>query len=237
MGVAPERIGTLFGEFVQADSSITRRFGGTGLGLAICKRLIDEMKGDIDVTSTLGEGSTFRVCLTLPKAANAEPAQIQGGAAISQELKTRIAALGRPLRILVAEDDATNQYVVSSMLKDFAIETTVVANGAAALDTASRATFDIVFMDVRMPEMSGLEATRRLRAVGGALARLPIIGFTANAFPEDIKECLAAGMQQVIAKPVRKVTFLAAIVALLRAQDEGTTGCEPPALDRTPTAA
>jgi signal transduction histidine kinase/CheY-like chemotaxis protein len=215
IGIAPERINSLFADFVQADSTITRRFGGTGLGLAISKQLIERMNGKIEVVSTPGEGSTFRFRLDLPVSTEAAPAPRETGAAVSQELKTRIKSLGRPLRVLIAEDNPTNQYVATGMLKEFDAQVSVVSDGIEAVDTIARSSFDVIFMDVRMPEMDGLQATRTIRARGGALATVPIIGFTANAFADDIKECMDAGMHEVIAKPVRKTIFVGAILRVL----------------------
>lgn len=197
---------------MEADTTITRRFGGTGLGLAICKQLTDQMNGKIAIASAVGQGSTFLVRLTLPKSAEGVKPKRDDAAAAAHALEARIAGLGRPLEILIAEDNPTNQYVVASMLKDFDIRVMMVGDGIVAIDAAVRSPFDMIFMDIRMPEMDGLEATRAIRARGGALASLPIIGFTANAFPDDIKECMAAGMRQVIAKPVRKAAFIAAIL-------------------------
>jgi signal transduction histidine kinase/ActR/RegA family two-component response regulator len=217
IGIAPERIHTLFTEFVQADNSITRRFGGTGLGLAISKRLLDQMQGEIDVASTPGRGSIFRFRVRLPFAVERPRSLNDNAVAVADQLNRHIKALGRPLHVVIAEDNPTNQYVAVTMLKDFDIDTSVVGDGAAAVETVTRSPVDLVFMDVRMPDMDGLEATRAIRARGGAFATLPIVGFTANAFADDIAACLDAGMQSVISKPVRKAAFVAAILAALAA--------------------
>jgi CheY-like chemotaxis protein len=121
-------------------------------------------------------------------------------------------ALNRPLRILIAEDDATNRMVVSKMLQEFAIDTCLVNDGAQAVTAAFEQDFDLVLMDVRMPEMDGLAATTAIRAGGGSFAMLPIIALTANAFPEDVKLCREVGMSDFLAKPLRKPAMVAAIL-------------------------
>ncbi|MBP0115039.1 ATP-binding protein [Bradyrhizobium vignae] len=213
IGIAPEKLGLLFSDFAQADASISRRFGGTGLGLAISRRIIEQMGGTIGVTSTPGEGSTFRFTLVLPWS-HAQASDQAGRRDEADDLKARIAGFDRPLKVLVAEDDAVNRMVVSKMLGSFDVELSVVADGAKAVAAASQDNYDVVLMDVRMPDMDGLAATRAIRAQGGRL--LPIIALTANAFPEDIKICREAGMSDFLAKPLRKPALIA---ALLRALD------------------
>jgi CheY-like chemotaxis protein len=136
IGIAPDRMSRLFKDFAQADASINRRFGGTGLGLAISRRIIEQMGGAIAVSSVPDEGSTFRFSLTLPWNETPVAHQTTDGDGIDN-LKVRIAALGRPLKILIAEDDATNRLVVGKMLKAFDVETQVVTDGVQALQAAS----------------------------------------------------------------------------------------------------
>lgn len=215
IGIAPEKLGLLFSDFAQVDASISRRFGGTGLGLAISRRIIEQMGGTIGVTSTPGEGSTFRFTLVLPWS-QAQASDQAGGCDEADDLKARIAGLDRPLKVLVAEDDAVNRMVVSKMLGALDVELRVVADGVEAVAAVSEGDFDIVLMDVRMPEMDGLAATRAIRAEGGRFAALPIIALTANAFPEDVRICREVGMSDFLAKPLRKPALIA---ALLRALD------------------
>lgn len=215
IGIAPEKLGQLFSDFAQADASISRRFGGTGLGLAISRRIIEQMGGTIGVTSTPGEGSTFRFTLVLPWSQSAA-SDHDAGHDEAEELKTRIAGLDRPLRVLVAEDDAVNRMVVSKMLGAFDIELRVVTDGLQAVAAASDDDYDVVLMDVRMPDMDGLAATRAIRAQGPSYESLPIVALTANAFPEDIRISREAGMSDFLAKPLRKPALIA---ALLRALD------------------
>jgi signal transduction histidine kinase/CheY-like chemotaxis protein len=214
IGIAPEQLDSLFGEFAQADASINRRFGGTGLGLAISKRIIEQMGGGkIDVVSSPGAGSTFAFRVTLPKARPGAP--VEQPALPGDSVEAVFRRLARPLRVLLAEDNGTNQLVFSKLVQGFRIDLTIAANGREALDQARAGTFDIVFMDMRMPEMDGLEATRAIRALGGAWSDIPIVALTANAFPEDVKACRDAGMDDFISKPIRKKVLLERTAAVL----------------------
>ena len=214
IGIAPENIGNLFANFVQADNSISRRFGGSGLGLAICKRLVEQMGGEIKVISTRGQGSTFRFSLTLPVAEHMALPE-HDDQTVYAELKTRIAALGRPLRVLIVDDDATNRLVAAKMLKEFEVQNNMACDGVEAITAASSFSYDVILMDVRMPEMDGLQATRTIRARGGRLQTVPIIAFTANAFAEDVEACHEAGMNDLVVKPVRKKVMVEAILRVL----------------------
>jgi signal transduction histidine kinase/DNA-binding NarL/FixJ family response regulator/HPt (histidine-containing phosphotransfer) domain-containing protein len=215
IGISPENLGKLFGEFVQADSSITRRFGGTGLGLAISKRLLDQMGGAVEVSSEPGTGTTFRVRLTLPIADAAPIAARPLSDDTVRAFNEHLQALGRPLRMLFAEDNPTNQLVALQLLKGFAVQVDIVSDGLEAIDAATSFMYDVICMDVRMPEMDGLAATRLIRKRGGHLATVPIVALTANAFQEDIKECFAAGMNRFVPKPVHKEVLLNAILESL----------------------
>lgn len=214
IGIPADRVGKLFTDFAQADASINRRFGGTGLGLAISRRIIEQMGGAIAVSSVAGEGATFRFSLTLPWS-DTQVSDQRTDLVGTGDLKARIEALGRPLRVLIAEDDATNRMVVSKMLQEFAVDKCIVPDGLQAVKAASEQEFDLVLMDVRMPEMDGITATRTIRAKGGRLAELPIIALTANAFPDDIKQCREAGMTDFLAKPLRKRALVAAMLAAI----------------------
>ncbi len=221
IGIPADKIGRLFTEFEQADASISRRFGGTGLGLAISRRIIEQMGGKIGVTSEPGQGSTFHFSLTLPWSdkAVADPSADRTGA---EALKERLAQLERPLRILIAEDDATNRMVVTKMLKEFELDVHVVTDGAQAVQAVLESEYDMILMDVQMPEMDGFTATRSIRA--GGFASLPIIALTANAFPEDARRCRDAGMSDFLAKPLRKPLLVNAILQAMRsAQPDGAS--------------
>ncbi|MFT4276719.1 MAG: ATP-binding protein [Rhodopseudomonas sp.] len=214
IGIAADKIESLFKDFVQADSSISRRFGGSGLGLAISKRLIEQMGGKIGVVSTPGKGSEFHFSLTLPIAQDAAPPE-QDDQDVFAQFRARIEASGRPLRVLVVDDNPTNRTIATQMLGEFRVQTNTACDGTEAVTAATRFSYDVILMDVRMPEMDGLDATRAIRAQGGALAVVPIIAFTANAFAEDAAACRAAGMNDHVAKPVRKKALVEAILRAL----------------------
>jgi PAS domain S-box-containing protein len=216
LGIAPGKLATLFDAFVQADNSITRRFGGSGLGLAISRQIVDRMGGTIEVQSAQGKGSEFRFRLTLPLARETAPqVDLAEAAAV---LKTRLAALGRPMRVLVAEDNPTNQFVVTRLLKGFAVAVDLANDGIEAVRAAAGSAYDMICMDMRMPDMDGLEATRAIRRGTGPSRLAPIVAMTANAFPEDMAACRAAGMTDFVAKPVNKERL---VEAVLRALTEG----------------
>ena len=191
IGIPAEVRSRLFSEFVQADSSIARRFGGTGLGLAICKRLVDLMQGRIGVDSTPGRGSTFWIEANLPLAE--APVVVAAGAAPKP---------GRPLRILLAEDNLVNQKVALGLLGRLGHMVTVAADGVQAVAAVLDHEFDVVLMDMQMPGMDGLEATRRIRGLSPPKSAIPIIAMTANALKGDDQRCLDAGMNDYLAKPV-----------------------------------
>jgi len=190
IGIAPEGLGRVFDAFAQADHSTTRRFGGTGLGLAICKRLALLMGGDIAVESTLGAGSTFRVTL---------PFSVETTLGGSRPASGPLAAAWPGKRALAVDDNEINRKLITLMLQrmGFAVET--AQNGAAALEACARTQYDLVLMDIEMPVMNGLEATRRLRAAG---ATVPIIALTAHAVLNLEEQCREAGMHGYVTKPV-----------------------------------
>jgi signal transduction histidine kinase/DNA-binding response OmpR family regulator len=215
IGIEPERLATMFTDYAQTDASIARRYGGSGLGLAISRKIVEQMGGEISVTSTPGAGATFRVVVGLPWADTLDLGEREDHDSIAA-LKARIAALGRPLRVLIAEDNPTNQLVTVKMLRQFEITTHVAADGVEALAALDRMAFDVVLMDMHMPEMDGLQATRMIRKRGGEWRNLPIVALTANAFAQDVKACRDAGMDEFVAKPVRRDVL---VTTLLRALD------------------
>jgi len=214
MGIAPDKIGSLFVNFAQADNTISRRFGGSGLGLAICKRLIEQMGGEIKVTSSPEAGSTFTVTLTFVVADQAVTPDQDDQTAYAR-LKERIALSGRPLRVLIVDDNPTNRLVAAKLLKEFDIQTNTACDGIEAVTAARRFDYDVILMDVRMPEMDGLQATREIRTRGERPLTVPIVAFTANAFPEDIAACREAGMDDFVVKPARKKALVEAILRVL----------------------
>jgi signal transduction histidine kinase/CheY-like chemotaxis protein len=196
IGIAPERIDSLFEKFVQADSSSTRRFGGVGIGLAICKALCSSMGGKISVTSALGKGSRFVVDLPLPpgtgrKVATPDQADAPVGADAS-------------FRVLAAEDNRVNQLVLRTLLGQIGLDPTIVENGAEALEAWEQGHYDLILMDVQMPVMDGAAATEAIRTREAASGRpaTPIVALTANAMRHQVEAYRAAGMDGILAKPL-----------------------------------
>jgi signal transduction histidine kinase/CheY-like chemotaxis protein len=196
----------LFARFQQADGSITRRFGGSGLGLAISRQLATLMGGDIDGDSTPGEGACFWFVAPFDPAAPPAPVD---------EAREGLRTPERPLRVLVADDHATNQTVIRLMLEQIGVEAVIVDNGAEAIARLEHEPFDMVFMDMQMPIMDGLEATRAIRTaeLAAGHARTPIVMLTANALPEQIEAGRRAGADGHVSKPVTAASLLAALNA------------------------
>lgn len=220
IGMTQEQISRLFQPFEQADSTITRRFGGTGLGLAISYKLARLMDGDITVDSAPGHGSAFTLCLPLPETAPLPDSAATVTVPESQRL------LG--LRVLAAEDVDVNRMILEDMLGYEGAITTFACNGREALDTwrtAGPAAFDIILMDIQMPDMDGLEATRRILALTPGQA---IIGLTAHALQEERDKCMKAGMREHVTKPVDPDTLVAAILRHAQWPGGTTLSKQPP---------
>jgi PAS domain S-box-containing protein len=194
IGIPQERAGRLFQSFSQVDSTTTRNYGGTGLGLAISKRLVELMGGTIGFTSDVGRGSVFHFTLSGPEA------QIAAGPPPNQVHVPSNAE--RPLAILVAEDNATNRAVATRMIERLGYAADLVENGAAAVDAVQRRHYDIILMDIHMPVMDGVEATRQIHARLGPASPW-IVAMTADAMPGDRDRFLAAGADTYLPKPVR----------------------------------
>jgi signal transduction histidine kinase/CheY-like chemotaxis protein len=197
IGVPEEKRHAIFEPFRQADNSVTRRYGGTGLGLAISARLVQMMGGRIWLESETGGGSTFSFM------ARFEPAPAREAAVLNPEPHINAA---RPLRVLLAEDNRVNQMVAARALRRAGHEVVLVENGREAVESCCGSEFDVVLMDVQMPEMDGLDATRAIRARGN---RTTIMALTACAMKGDREQCLAAGMDGYFTKPIRIPELLA----------------------------
>ncbi|HEX5378288.1 MAG TPA: ATP-binding protein [Phenylobacterium sp.] len=195
VGIAGEKQANLFEKFVQADNSATRRFGGTGLGLAICRELTQMMGGTIEVDSVEGRGSTFRVELPLPRGE---------ASAIATTEVAEIDETEGALRLLAAEDNATNQQVLAAVMGSLGIEVEIVADGRAAFESWRDGTYDLILMDIQMPVMDGIDSARAIRAaeLETGRRRTPIVALTANALSHQVEEYLAAGMDGHVAKPI-----------------------------------
>jgi len=218
IGIDQEHLGQLFDGFFQADASATRRYGGAGLGLALCREMTELMGGVIEASSELGGGSTFIVRLPLartvgdPARAAAEPVDADPG----------------EIRVLAAEDNETNQLVLKTLLAQAGLDVTMVENGKLAVEAWESQPWDIVLMDIQMPVMDGVVATKAIREREAATGRrrTPIIAVTANAMTHQVAEYEAAGMDGVAPKPID-------IVSLLNAMQ---TALEPPATQRSAAA-
>jgi signal transduction histidine kinase/DNA-binding response OmpR family regulator len=201
VGIAPEIQERLFRPFEQGDASLARRKGGTGLGLAICKRIVESLGGRIGVQSEPGHGSTFWFELPFGKST----------AMLTEASADETPRPARSLKVLVAEDTPANQIVARAMLEKLGHRVQIVGDGSEAVTAARAGLFDVILMDVQMPDMDGYEATRRIRALNGPVATTPIVALTAFAQPTDREKALAAGMSAYLSKPIR----LPALAALL----------------------
>jgi len=218
IGIAPEKRDRLFRRFSQVDRSVSREFGGTGLGLAISKRLIELMGGEIGVESEEGRGSTFWIELSLPRGEFAFTPQSQG----KNLPKTS------PSRILLAEDIDVNQEIARYLLEAEGHEVDSAWNGSEAVDAIQRKSYDLVLMDVQMPGMDGISATRAIRALPPPLSGIPIIAMTANVLPQQVRHFKQAGMNDHIGKPMKRDDLLRKLAEWLPVQDERSPVPEKP---------
>ena len=222
-GMTPEQVSRLFTPFDQTAEGVAAQYGGSGLGLAISRQLVELMKGRLTVRSTPGEGSTFTLALTLPRG----EVPLQGSRTKAQNLgKVDTITAPHPppevlpepvnlpsdaIHILVVDDHAINRRAIQLILQSIECRMTMAENGLDALTLCQSQRFDVIFMDVRMPELDGRETTRRLRSGGGINANVPVIAVTADNAQEDIQACLDAGMNQFVSKPLTPTSLLNAL--------------------------
>ncbi|MEM8784694.1 MAG: response regulator [Pseudomonadota bacterium] len=236
IGISPLKLNYLFREFTQAGGQHDRQYGGTGLGLAISKRLVELMGGQIGVESIEGIGSTF--WFTIPLAIESrkeprtvpEPSEEDWAASPSEQAES-----GAPLphlSILVAEDNLPNQTVIRLLLEKFGQSVRIVSNGLEALEALNEDQFDVVFMDIQMPEMDGIAATQEIRRMDGPLANIPIIALTAHAMDDERETLLGAGFDDFMAKPIA----VAVLLSLVRTWSERLGKGEAPQAHDGPDA-
>jgi two-component system, sensor histidine kinase len=198
IGMTPAEVGRLFRPFAQANDKIARNYGGVGLGLVLVKRLAEAMGGSLKVRSRPGQGSTFTLSVVVAADREAPGAVDVRGAAKS----ARRAAPARGLRILCAEDNPYGRVILKTILGELGHRAEFVGSGEAAVGAAARGGYDAVLMDVALPDIDGLEATRRIRALGGAAGRMPVIGVSGRSSTEEEARAHAAGMNGYLAKPI-----------------------------------
>ena len=215
IGMADHMRSHVFEKFTQADQTITRRFGGAGLGLAICKQLVEAMGGRIDFESEVGRGSTFWFTARLP--VTDPPVE-----ALPRETGATASAGERRARILLVEDNDVNRRLISQLIGGLGFDVELAEGGRSGVDAARAKRFDAVLMDIQMPDMDGLEATRLIRVEQGPNRRTPIIALTGNVFEEDRQSAMAAGFDDYLAKPIRPGALSDALARHLAARRDAT---------------
>jgi signal transduction histidine kinase/DNA-binding NarL/FixJ family response regulator len=221
IGIEPQALAKLFQEFTQTDGSITRRFGGTGLGLAISRYVVEAMGGSITVDSTPGKGSAFSFSMLVDAVPVADATEI---AMVEKPVDIAAFVAERSPLVLLAEDNQVNRLVAKRILERIGCKVVLAENGLEAVEAVRKNAIELVLMDVMMPEMDGLAATRAIRSLNPPVNRIPIIGLSANAFLSDAEAGRAAGMNSFMTKPIDSARLLTAIGAVL----EVTTAAPPP---------
>ncbi len=220
IGMTKEQMGRLFQEFMQADSSVTRRFGGTGLGLAISKRLTEALGGEIDVDSEPGKGSTFHFCVATGDIENITlltgEELAKKYSSIDRTTKSGLSTWFKPARVLITDDTPANRQLAGLVLRKAGLIVDEAENGAIAVEKASEHAYDLLLMDMQMPVMDGFTATRTLRLQG---LKTPVLAFTANVTEQDRQLCVASGCTGFLTKPINIDLLLSTIAEYLPTQD------------------
>ncbi len=219
IGMSAEQVAMLFQPFEQADTSISRKYGGTGLGLAITQRVALLMNGAVGVESTPGVGSLFWMTARLKRGQASSPIAVANDTPdVMLQLQTRY----RASRILLAEDDTFNREIATDILAETGLTIDTAVDGIEAVEKARSTPYDLILMDMQMPNMDGLEATRRIRQMPNG-SRIPIVAMTANAFEEDRRACELAGMNDFVIKPTPPALLFATILKWLSSQEDVAT--------------
>jgi len=219
IGIPPEKQKKVFESFSQADGSTTRRFGGTGLGLSITRQLVELLNGELTMTSEVGKGSVFS--MSIPANVDVEAQPVLDRYHVSEHVKSKpleFENISFKGNVLVAEDVLTNQMLIKRMLNKLGMEPKIVEDGQKALDVASSEDFDLIFMDIQMPNMNGFEATKLLREKG---VQTPIVALTANALKGDDQKCIEAGCSDYMSKPIKREKLLNVLEKYLYREGEG----------------
>ncbi|MEX0845379.1 MAG: response regulator [Balneolaceae bacterium] len=212
IGIPEQKMKQIFDPFSQADASTTRKYGGTGLGLSICKQLSGLMKGKVGVESTEGKGSEFWFEVTLDKMWSEQSENITDTSEIDELGDDNVEGVARKVKILLAEDNETNQLMTERMLAHDGMHITSVNNGLEVVDIFKKQDFDLILMDVYMPEMDGINATREIRKIEeNGDTRIPIIAVSASVMPKDKERIYAAGVDDFIGKPISKTYLMAKV--------------------------
>ncbi len=216
IGIPADKLATIFEPFLQSGSDTARIYGGTGLGLSIVKRLVDLMDGTIAVKSKLNEGSTFTVTLPLQKTTATEVSKERESIMLTGDLKQ----LGK-LKILLAEDIPVNQLLAQTILHDFGFESDTAENGKIAIELLEKNNYDLILMDLQMPEMNGWEATKHIRSkMQPPKSTIPIIALTADVTKRDVDKCTEVGMDDYVSKPINETELLSKIVRLVKERSD-----------------
>jgi len=203
IGIRPESMGKLFGAFVQADSSTTRKYGGTGLGLAISKRIAELMGGEVGVESAPGQGSVFWFTACLENISDDSELDSQfWRESVKEQLAQRFAGT----KVLVADDEPVNLEIATFLLEDVGFVVVPADDGAQAVETARQQPHDLVILDMQMPRLDGLEACKRIKALP-SYQRVPVLAMTGNVFRDDRDRCASVGMELFIPKPIEPMDF------------------------------